>query len=391
MSVGPFLNNEHLIIGLETDPANLRHAKGQPGTNITTGVNLRWTGANNNGTAFLSNGYEEYVDIPTLGRRLVKSMDIFNDSTTSCCPSLFEYGNSRPVTGGTVYSYQIIYKVASGYTHPNFMYHYEYGPGGYITEYGVHSTGLRTHLGNGWYHAWNTFTTNASATSINTGLWYYQYNVYDKVSVAAISIAEGSTIRRPSQIIPSGTTRPSTDAYRDIKGNVTFASQWISYDSEGQPYFDGTDDHLDIQPNSYSSLSAYTVEYVCYTTVNSRMPIAGRTNTAFYKYGAHSWRYTHGGTASEFYHNAGTVNGWSHWVITYDGATITVYQDGVSLGTKASTGTANFSDGFRVGYWSAGGNYAFNGKIPVVRIYDVAISAQEVSRNFQAYKARFGI
>lgn len=390
MSVGPFLDNNNLIFGLETGTANLRHAKGQPGTNLTTGVNLRWTGANNNGTAFLSNGYEEYVDIPTLGRRLVKSMDIFNDSTTTCCPSLFEYGYSRPVTGGTTYCYQIIYKVASGYTHPNFMYHYEYNGGSYITEYGVHSTSYRTHLGNGWYHAWNTFTTNASCNTIHTGLWYYQYNVYDKVSVAAISITQGSNIRPASQIIESNTTRSNTQAYFDIKRNSTIDVSTTSFDSNGEPYFDGTDDKIDITTN-LGTLDEYSFEYVVYTTTAGKMPIATRTSTAFYKYGAYSWKYNHGGTNGEFYHTYGTTNGWSHWVVSYNGSTIAIYQNGSSLGTTSSSGTADFTGGIRIGSWTSSASYTWNGKIPVMRMYNKGLTQTEVERNFNAYQARFGL
>lgn len=390
MSVGPFLDNNNLIFGLETGPANLRHAKGQPGTNITTGVNLRWTGANNNGTAFLSNGYEEYVDIPTLGRRLVKSMDIFNDSTTTCCPSLFEYGYSRPVTGNTVYSYQIIYKVDSGYTHPNFMYHYEYNGGTYITEYGVHTTSYRTHLGDGWYHAWNTFTTNASCNTIHTGLWYYQYNVYDKVSVAAISIAQGSSVRPASQIIESNTTRSNTQAYFDIKRNSTIDVSTTSFDTNGEPYFDGTDDKIDIATN-FGVLDEYSFEYVVYTTTAGKMPIATRTSTAFYKYGAYSWKYNHGGTNGEFYHTYGTTNGWSHWVVSYNGSTIAIYQNGSSLGTTSSSGTADFTGGIRIGSWTSAASYTWNGKIPVMRMYNKGLTQTEVQRNFNAYQARFGL
>ena len=121
------------------------------------------------------------------------------------------------------------------------------------------------------------------------------------------------------------------------------------------------------------------------------MPVSSRTSTAFYKYGAYSWRYTHGGAASEFYHTYGADTGWAHWVITYDGSTITVYENNISKGTKASTGTADFTGGIRIGSWTSSASYTWDGQIPVVKVYNRALSANEVQQNYNAYKNRFDI
>ena len=170
----------------------------------------------------------------------------------------------------------------------------------------------------------------------------------------------------------------------------TTASNIISFDSSGQPIFDGTNDRIDINKN-FGVCDYYTFEWVENASSTHRMPIANRTNTNFYKYGAYSWRYKHGGTLGEFYHTTGATSGWHHWAVTYDGSTIKVYQDNISLGTRSSSGSADFSDGFRVGYWSALGNYAFNGPIPVMRFYKTALTDAEVEKNFKAYKNRFNI
>jgi hypothetical protein len=121
------------------------------------------------------------------------------------------------------------------------------------------------------------------------------------------------------------------------------------------------------------------------------MPITSRTTTTFYKYGAYSWRYTHGGVGGEFYHTAGVATGWAHWVITYDGSTIEVFQNGNSLGSTSSSGTADFSDGFKIGYWAAGGSYAWSGYIPISKIYNRALSSNEVQQNYRQYKSRFNL
>ena len=165
----------------------------------------------------------------------------------------------------------------------------------------------------------------------------------------------------------------------------------VSFDSTAQPTFDGTNDYINIATN-FGILPEYSFEWVENASSTHRMPIASRTNTNFYKYGAYSWRYKHGGTLGEYYHTAGVTSGWHHWVITYDGSTISVYQDNISLGTNSSSsGSADWSGGLKIGWWSAGADYDFNGDIPVMKFYDRALTASEVANNFKAYKNRFNI
>ena len=167
----------------------------------------------------------------------------------------------------------------------------------------------------------------------------------------------------------------------------------VSYINDGELStfdFDGTDDYIDVS-SDLGVLSAYTFEYVAYTTTNNKMPVSSRTTTNFYKYGANSWRYTHGGVGGEFYHNTGTSNGWSHWAVTYNGATIEVFQNGVSLGTQSSTGTADFTSGIKIGSWASSASYTWNGKIPVMKVYSRGLTSTEVQSNYNAYKNRFNL
>jgi hypothetical protein len=185
-------------------------------------------------------------------------------------------------------------------------------------------------------------------------------------------------------------TRSATQGLLPVVGNSTIDLSNVSFDSNAQMTFDGTNDLVDITTN-FGTLNAYTFEYVAYANSGGNMPIASRTNTNFYKYGAYSWRYTHGGVGGEFYHNTGNETGWSHWVITYDGSTISVWENGISKGTASSSGTADFSGGIRIGSWASSAAYTWDGTIPVVRIYNRALSAAEVKQNFNFYNARFGI
>jgi hypothetical protein len=185
-------------------------------------------------------------------------------------------------------------------------------------------------------------------------------------------------------------TRSTTQGLLPLVGNSSLDLTNVSFDSNAQMTFDGTDDLIDITTN-FGTLSAYTFEYVAYANSTHNMPIASRTNTNFYKYGAYSWRYTHGGVGGEFYHTAGNGTGWAHWVIAYDGSTISVWENGVSKGTSSSSGTADFSGGIRIGSWASSATYTWDGTIPVMKMYNRALSAGEVRQNYLHYKTRFNL
>jgi hypothetical protein len=417
LNVGPkILNDYSLVYGFETNQKS-RLSIGKPGTNITTGINLRWSGSNNsyfsNGKLFETSGYTENVYIPTLGKRTVKCMNIYNvysgygtDGNYNCCPSLFHYGEGITVTGGTTYTYQIVYKCDSGYTHPNFMYHYEYGPSGYITEFGVHDDSKRTHLGGGWYHAWNTFTANASATYFNTGMWYYQYNVKDKVSVAAISISPGSEIRPPQQIISSSTTRSNTQSLTDFKKSKTIDVSGVSFSSTGKITLDGTNDSITLSTNTIPAGAYFTAEFFISDYGNSW----GRNTMFLYGWNTNQQINIHlPWSNGNIYWDCGNDNTNSlgdridksitqaeltatkHWVFTKNAITgvMNIYRNGSLWHT--GSGNTRLIGGLTGVYLfnnSAGGSYSWGGTCEQVRFYNKELTSEEVLNNYNALKNR---
>lgn len=186
-------------------------------------------------------------------------------------------------------------------------------------------------------------------------------------------------------------TRSATQGLLPLVGNTSLDLTNVSFDSNAKITFDGTNDSMDITAN-LGTLSQYTIEYVAYKGAEGRMPIAGRTSNNFYKYGDYSWYYTHSGGTAEFYHSTSpSISGYLHCVITYDGANVRVWRNNNYAGAQGSTGTADFSNGFKVGYWVGGGGYAWNGDIPIVKIYNRALSAGEVRQNYLHYKTRFNL
>lgn len=185
--------------------------------------------------------------------------------------------------------------------------------------------------------------------------------------------------------------------WKDMSGygnDGTLSGPSILYTADGGAMnFDGYNDSVEV-PGNFGTYSAYTICFWARRDAENRMPIAGRTSTAFYWYGDNSWFYTHGGVTGEYYYSKPTsipLYSWGHYSVVYNGANVTIYRQGIYQGQQNTTGTANWSQGFKIGYWAAGGGYAYEGLIAVVNFYDRALSADEIAQNFNAGRQRFAI
>lgn len=389
--------------------------KGKPGTNSLNGVTRNYDGYSlttySNGKLFETNGYTEVTNIPALGNRTVESIEIYNvysgygdDGNFNCCPNLFRYSltgwNGTQLSGSTLYMYEIVYKCASGYTHPNFMYHYETrADGTYNTEYGVFDTSRQISLGDGWYYGWGEFTTQATTAQGYFGLWYYNYNVRDKVSIASISLQQGNSVLPPRQLIPGSTTRTATQSLIDIVGNTTVDVSNVTFGSTGELVFDATNDYISLGSIASSGNNARSIFAMIkstslggYCILSTGTPSNGNAfNIVTYGSGKIGVM----GYNNDFYPSSGAnvFDGRWHYIgAVYDGSgTITTYVDGqvdnVGSMTYNTTGQSNFvgksnHDAYPA-YW--------NGSIDVVQTYNRALTAGEIRQNYNHYKTRFNL
>ena len=90
----------------------------------------------------------------------------------------------------------------------------------------------------------------------------------------------------------------------------------------------------------------------------------------------------------EGYHAAGnvSVDEWSHVVATYDGTNRTIYVDGERAGTnRTAEGTVDWNGKLSLGSRFGGGSqYAFDGTMDEVRIYDRALTPDEVRERYES-------
>lgn len=99
-----------------------------------------------------------------------------------------------------------------------------------------------------------------------------------------------------------------------------------------------------------------------------------------------------------FSSNVLTTSTWYHIVVTYDGSKlasgINIYVNNsntiLTTNYDTFTGSSSNSQSVELGRAGLGGNY-FNGNMVQIQIYDRALSAAEVSQNYNALKGRFNL
>lgn len=396
---GPYIQgNQNLLLSVDFNDFKNSFLS-IPKTNILTNISGQY--GENNGTYFKTHYYSRVLNVPELGTTTVQSCDIYNDyngGSGNCCIGLYTFGTSLPVSSSTLYTYSIIYRSATNYTHPNFMYRYEYGPSGYITEAGYHSTANRRHLGDGWYHAWGQFTTSSTTTIVSCYFYEYEYATYNTFDIAGVMLIQGNFIIPPAQFIPVGTTRTNTASLLDLtRRNRSLSLANTSFDSSGQISFDGVSSYVDL------GISAYNLGITRYATFCGWLM---RTSSDGAAYLISDWNGTgmtlrfNNSSSADFYvypnnHRitagfTSTQNVWYHitGVMSYN--SMLMYINGVQVGgATLQESIGNTASTLKIGARGDGAAISPQ-KTGNVHVFNKALSSIEILDIFNSQKTKYG-
>lgn len=111
------------------------------------------------------------------------------------------------------------------------------------------------------------------------------------------------------------------------------------------------------------------------------------------------WRQNIGGSTTTLSATTATyisTTRWAHIVGTYTSGTRRLYINGAIVNSDSQTGTINTSSvGFSVGVDDGNSDpdpiYKYDGKMAILRVYNKALSPNEVLQNYNASKTRFGL
>ena len=380
MYTGPHLIKDNLVFGYDTgygvadNNTSTRFYPGEPTTNavpLSTFINTsNWTGDGWSGAIAVSTDYDNTLELTSTNGWRTWRVD------------------TGITSGGTVtVSYE--YKMKTLATTNVYMLNLNGDQlGSYVNSLGSISAADTQDLSN-----WKTFTGSWTANS-NSNLAIGLRGA-DSQALTDTIYVRNLQVELKGQPSPfTATSRSSTQSLIDLKRTTDINVSNISFDSTGQPSFDGTDDILNtgLFSGRNPTTDPFTIEAIVKSDTTS---------------GAHMWLdATSNGTNQRLYcayASSGTGNpmgiqnsGWSssgvndtdfhHYVIVMDGSVARLYNNGEAHSTKNYTS-------YQIQALKVGGRsgYRWVGTIPVFKIHNQVLSANQVKQNYNAYKNRFDI
>jgi hypothetical protein len=201
-------------------------------------------------------------------------------------------------------------------------------------------------------------------------------------------------------------TRSATQGLLPLIGNSTIDLSNVSFNSNAQMVFDGTNDGIDIVNTLFTGTeNNVTLECVVKLTANQTSKVfisnyteassptglgVGISDSTTNKV---KWFTGNLGTTNTLTSNTTLLNGtYYHVVGTYNGSSKVLYINGISEASTTLTNAINITSVVAsIGYLRYLNNQYLNGEIPVAKIYNRALTAQEVRQNYQQYKTRFNL
>jgi hypothetical protein len=404
--MGIHTNPNIITTGLEfdMDVASLRSYVGPPIANMATEISPNY-GDQSSATFKITNGTENVL-IPSIGFVNSKYVDVYNDyngGSGDCCPSLFRYASADvAATGSTLHTYAIVYKSVNGYTNGNYMYRYEFGTG-YIFEGGLFNTSNRIHLGDDWYWAWATFTTNAATTRIiSPSFFMYQYATFNRLYVAKVLLCQGDySALHPNYWPEPNTTRSTSQVINDLTGVSTATATNMTYASNGAITFNGSTSRINVSTSLFNRVNGNQMTVACWIKP-SRLSGVYQNLVVNRNDNQYNWMlYQHTTDGSIQLHGLNqnkstyipTVGTWIYVVNTVDPAGNSIlYVNGVVQQTVTGF-TYNLSSPslLCIGSFGPSAIEPYLGSINAVQLYNRILSQDEIQQNFNAQRARYGV
>ena len=190
-------------------------------------------------------------------------------------------------------------------------------------------------------------------------------------------------------------TRSSTDSLIDLTKSTDIDVSNVSFNSTGQPTFDGTNDSVLIgNVGGYSNQMTCEAVFKTSSGASWKNMLCGATGDIIFTVNVAQLNFGSQGSNPIPHANYSTTSvndgNLHHGVATYDGSQVKIYVDGVLESTNNRSGNQT-PGSLRVGSNQTGSSEFFNGDLPLVKLYGRALSIEEVQQNFNTYKNRFNI
>ena len=231
-----------------------------------------------------------------------------------------------------------------------------------------------------------------------SGIVIVRYPGLPAATGGTITYLNGYTIHT---FTSSGTFTPYK--WNDVSGNgnnstLINGTSFTPNENGGVLDFDGVDDYATVPSNAAWAIGQngtleMWVRREGSVTTNHRLWCVNNNPSHLDAYADinTSGLYLHGGAVGT--NSVVPLNIWLCATVVYSGGTVSIYYNGVSQSlTGTSTGYNITGTGtLFIAQFYAGGPYYWNGKISNFKIYNRALSQNEIAQNYNAQRARFGL
>jgi hypothetical protein len=275
------------------------------------------------------------------------------------------------------------------------------------------TTSSTVSIGNGWYLTTYTFVFSSNPTGACTLTFGINTGSNTSYIGETFDIYEAQFEIKDHRTQYSNGTRSATQGLLDLTGNSTINLSNVSFDSNAQMTFDGSNDYATLSSASHptGSCSMEIVFNHTHNFVGSRYLLYGANGTAFWvffrgdwagnllyftrrvtnsgNYGDSAWEYTTG------IYQPVPANETMHLIFTHDASSgeFKCYKNGILTrtvnGNLAAYGALNTTQQSHYIGGSPGDNLPMT--LPLFKFYDRVLTASEIQSNFNAIKGRFNI
>lgn len=274
---------------------------------------------------------------------------------------------------------------------------------------------------NTWQRVYHVYTvsSNHDVTIDYDTIYMYGHSLGPNAKGVRVKVADVQielNTDYPSAFIPllqnnsgNSSERTATESLTDISKNYSISVANVSFDSNGQPTFDGTDDSIGKTRKQYAITDNWSVELVFKPTDDSDTS----WNALFGGYlgGGGYWMFHGSGNLTYYEGYSGsskiTYRSWTkantfvqdqyhHLTITYTttGSTTGTYNLYYNGGEKTDSFNWTFTFSHSLdSIWANcgdGGRFGTN-DIHVYKEYDRVLTPEEVLQNYKSYKNRFSL
>ena len=195
-------------------------------------------------------------------------------------------------------------------------------------------------------------------------------------------------------------TRTNTQAILDLTNNNIITANNVTYNSDNTFKFNSSGQRLDTNITTFGNNATWEAWFNGTSNVSTYNMFMGRYLPYFGFYDANRLYFSNTISGSQRTIETATnltTNTWYHAVFTtsYDNTntTMKIYTNGVETASGTWSGSQGGDGGnyFSVGDGYNANWYRFDGQVPMVKIYNRALSAAEVAQNFNATRRIYGI